>query len=231
MNIKNTHKFLVLSAFFSLLVSHCAHATVIVTVSGQKIMMESETGKNIQIKLQEEQKKLTSQLMADEKKIQEQEQQLIAYKEALEKEFMALDQAMKKNAFSSEERDKKAEEMHAKSMNFEHKKMDLESAAQKLQADAKKVQQKLGEIQQKEMAKLDNSVKVAITELATKHKWDIVFMEESVVFANGALSKTDEVITVLDQKAKAAAQEKKQSLVNKAEKEITKVVDKVKTAL
>lgn len=188
------------------------HAESIVTISGQKVMGESETGKAVQFKLQEKQRELASPLQTEEKKIQKLEEKLIADKETLEKDFAELEKAGK--MLSAEQREQQAEAVREKAIKFEDQKRELERSAQKLQVDARKVEAKMQELYQKEMAKMDMLVKETIKELAQKHNWDIVFMEESVVYSNPKLSKTPLVAEALDAKTKALNQAKKQTITD-----------------
>jgi len=224
-------KKIMITAYFATIFT-CVNANSIITISGQKVMTESETGKTIQSKLQEKQKDLAAPLQSEEKKIQDLERKLIADKESLEKDFVDLDKASK--TLSAEIRDQKAEALRDRAIKFEDKKRDFDRLVQKLQADARKVETKMSELYQKEMAKLDNLVKDSIKDLAQKNNWDIVMMEESVVYSNPKNSKTSLVIEDMDKKAKALIQAKKQTLekdMNKTDKDSNKTEHKVKEEL
>lgn len=209
--------------------SESKHTGSIITISGQKVMTDSETGKTIQLKLQDEQKKLTAPLQAEEKKIQDLEKKLMADKDGLEKDFTELDKAAK--ALSVEAKEQKAEGLRDRALKFEDKKRELDRLIQKFQADAGKVEKKMTDMYQKEMGKLDTLVKETIKELAQKNGWEIVLMEESVVFASPKVSKTPMVIEELDKKTKAMNQSKKQALekeVTKIEKDLSKTAQAIK---
>lgn len=226
-----TQNKIIIAVYFSTLFTF-VNAENIITISGQKVMSESETGKTIQLKLQEKQKDFASPLQAEEKKIQDLEKKLITDKESLEKDFAELDKASK--TLSAEIRDQKAENLRDRAIKFEDSKREFDRLVQKLQVDARKVEAKMSELYQKEMAKLDNLVKDTIKDLAQKSNWDVVLMEESVVYSNPKISKTNMVIEELDKKAKQLNQAKKQTLekdANKPEKAITKIENKVKEEL
>lgn len=184
--------------------------TVIVTVSGQKVMLESETGKSIQTRLQTEQQKLAAPLQAEEKKLREKEQKLIETKERLDRDVAEFDKNSK--SLTAEERNKKIESLQERAQKLEDDKRDLDRMVQKLQAEARKLEAKMGEVYKKEMAKFEALLQETIKELAQIHHWDIVLMEEAVVFAHQSVSQTKKVIAKLDEKAKAANLAKKQAL-------------------
>lgn len=210
-------------------VSDSKSGCLIVTISGQKVMTDSETGKTIQEKLQEEQKKLTTPLQIDEKKIQDLEKKLMADKDSLEKDFSELDKASK--MLSAEAREQKAEALRDRALKFEDKKRELDRMIQKFQADAQKIEKRMTDMYQKEMGKLDGLVKETIKDLAQRNGWEIVLMEESVVFASPKVSKTPMVIEELDKKAKSLNQAKKQALekeLTKVEKDLSKAAQAVK---
>jgi len=224
-------KKIMITAYFATLFTF-VNAETMITISGQKVMGESETGKAIQFKLQEKQKDLATPLQAEEKKIQDLEKKLMSDKESLEKDFAELDKASK--SLSAEVRDQKAEGLRDRAMKFEDTKREFDRLVQKLQAEARKVEAKMSELYQKEMTKLDSLVKDTIKDLAQKSNWDVVIMEESVVYANPKISKTNMVIEELDKKAKQLNQAKKQTLekdMNKPEKAISKIENKVKEEL
>lgn len=208
---------------------HANAGLSMVTISGQKVMTESETGKAIQLKLQDEQNKLAKPLQTDEKKIQDLEKQLITDKESLEKDFTELDKASK--SMTAEAREQKGEALRDRALKFEDKKRELERMIQKLQAQANNLEKKMTDMYQKEMGKLDSLVKETIKDLAQKHGWEVVLMEESVVYANPKVSKTPMVVEELDKKAKSINQAKKQALesnLTKVEKDLGKAAQTVK---
>lgn len=197
----------------------------IITISGQKVMTDSDTGKAIQLKIQDEQKKLTTPLQIEEKRIQDLEKKLMADKDNLEKDFTELDKSAK--MLAAEAREQKAEALRDRALKYEDMKRELERMIQKFQAEAGKIEKKITDLYQKEMGKLDALVKETIKELAEKNNWEIVLMEESVVFASPKVSKTSMVIEELDKKAKSINQAKKQALekeLNKTEKDLSKTV-------
>lgn len=187
---------------------------LIVTISGQKVMTESETGKAIQVKLQDEQKKLTAPLEKDKNVLQGLEKKLTETKKAIETQYAEFEKTSK--MLSAEAREQKAEGFRDSALKFEDMQQEFNRKAQSFEASAQKVEKKMNDLYQKEMTKLDGLVKQTINELAQKHGWEIVLMEESVVYANPKSSKTSMVIEELDKKTKALNQAKKQAL----EKEI-----------
>jgi len=224
-------KKIMITAYFTTLFT-IVNAETIITISGQKVMGESETGKTIQLKLQEKQKDLTTPLQAEERKIQDLEKKLMSDKESLEKDFTDLEKASK--SLSPDARDQKAEGLRDRAIKFEDTKREFDRLVQKLQVDARKIEAKISELYQKEMAKLDSLVKDTIKDLAQKNNWDIVMMEESVVYSNPKNSKTNLVIEELDKKAKQLNQAKKQTLekdMNKGDKGLDKIENKVKEEL
>ncbi len=164
-------------------------SVVIVTVSGQEVMTNSETGKSVQDKLKSAQEKLAAPLQKEGEKLQKEDQE-IADKEKSGK----IDKS-----------------------ELEFAKRELGLKIQKLQAEGQKVEAKLGEMYQKEMGKFESSIKETIKELAQQNNWDIVLMEEQAVYVNKkAVSKTSDVIKKLDEKTKAANLAKKQALEKEA---------------
>ena len=169
--------------------------TVIATVSGQEVMINSDTGKSIQEKLKSAQEKLAAPLQKEGEKLQKEEQE-IAEKE-------------------------KSGKLDKSELEFAKREFGLK--IQKLQAEGQKVEAKLGEMYQKEMGKFEGLVKDTIKELAQQNNWDIVLMEEQAVYVNKkAVSKTSEVMKKIDEKTKAANLAKKQALEKELEKEESK---------
>lgn len=162
--------------------------TTIVTVSLQKVMMESETGKAIQESLQAEQQKLAAPLQAKAEALQ-----------------------AKQDKIMTQEKDGK---LDRETLEFEKRQLGLEM--QKIQAEGQKIEAKLYEMQQKEMVKFQELVTQTISSLAATHGWDIVLAEEQSVYVNPALSKTKIVIAELDKRAKAAKLAKKEALEKEA---------------
>lgn len=168
-------------------------ATTIVTVSGQEVMMNSDAGKAVQDRLKDAQTKLAAPLQKEGQAIQDKEQKLI-----------------------EKDKDPKSDKS---ALEFEKRELGLQ--IQKLQAEGQKIETKLSEMYQKEMGKFEASVKETIKDLAQKHSWDIVLMEEQAVYVNKkAVSKTTEVIAELDKNVKAANLAKKQALENDMKKDV-----------
>lgn len=165
---------------------------VIATVSGQEVMMNSDTGKTIQERLRSAQEKLATPLQKESEVIQAKQQKII-----------------------EKEKDSKADKS---AIDFEKRELGLQ--IQKLQAEGQKVEEKLGEMYKKEMGKFEAAVKESIKDLAQRYGWDLVLMEEPAVYVNKkAISKTAEVITELDRRTKAANLAKKQALENDSKKD------------
>lgn len=184
----------------------------IVTVSGQKVMTESTTGKAMQEKLQREHKKASEPLEKAQQDLIKAETSLKSLQEDLQKEFTKFDSEAK--TMSADARDKKQIELQDKALDFESKKRTFERDAAKLQADAQKIERKMSELYQTEMTKLDSTVKATIKEEAEKNNWDLVLMEESVMYANPRISKTDAIISKLDEKTKAINMAKQDAIKN-----------------
>ena len=182
----------------------------IVTISGQEVMTKSETGKKLQDKMNNEQTKLTESLKKDETDIKKAEKSLMKEQEDLQKDFADFDKNAK--MMSSEGREKKQTELQEKAIKFDDNKRKFERDVAKLNAEGQKVQNKLSELYQKEMTRLDTFVKTTIKEEAEKNKWDLVLMEESIMYASPKISKTNMIIEKLDAKTKAQNLAKKEAL-------------------
>jgi Skp family chaperone for outer membrane proteins len=191
--VKTTTNLLLFSLLqASVLVNAESKPTAIVTVSGQEVMMNSDTGKAVQDRLKDAQTKLAAPLQKEGQAIQAKEQKLI-----------------------DKDKDPKSDKS---ALEFEKRELGLQ--IQKLQAKGQEIETKLSEMYQKEMGKFEALVKETIKELAQKHAWDIVLMEEQAVYVNKkAVSKTTEVIAELDKRAKAANLAKKQALENDMKKD------------
>lgn len=187
----------------------------IVTVSGQRVMTESQTGKEMQEKLQREHKKIAEPLEKAQIELQAAENHLKNLQDTLQKEFTKFDTEAK--TMSESAREKKQIELQDKGLDFETKKRTFERDAAKLQADARKIEAKMSEMYQAEMMKLDKLVKETIAEEAKKRGWKVVLMEESVMYADSSISRTDIIIQALDAKTKAAKLAKKEALEKKSE--------------
>lgn len=187
----------------------------IVTVSGQKVMSESTTGKEMQEKLQREHKKIAEPLEKAQIEVQTAESNLKKLQDTLQTEFTKFDNEAK--TMSESAREKKQIELQDKALDFETKKRTFERDAAKLQADARKIEAKMSELYQTEMMKLDKLVKETISEEAKKRGWKVALMEESVMYADSSISRTEIIIQALDAKTKAMKLAKKEALEKKSE--------------
>ena len=190
-------------------------STRIITVSGQKVMSESTTGKAMQERLQREHKKVSEPLEKAQQDLIKSEKTLKDLQDNLQKEFTKFDSDAK--TMSAEARDKKQVELQDKALDFDSKKRTFERDATKLQNDARKIEGKMSEMYQTEMNKLDTLVKSTIKEEAEKNNWELVLMEESVMYASPKISKTDAIISKLDEKIKAINMAKKEAIEKKSE--------------
>ncbi|MBI2344755.1 OmpH family outer membrane protein [Candidatus Dependentiae bacterium] len=187
----------------------------IVTISGQKVMTESLTGKAMQEKLQREQKKVSQPLEQAQQEVIKSEKTLRELQEELQREFTKFENDSK--TMSNDAREKKQIELQDKALDFEGKKRVFERDTTKLQADARKIEMKMNELYQNEMTKIDTLVKATIEEEAKKRGWKIVLMKESVMFAASKTDQTDVIIKALDEKTKALNMAKKEAIEKKSD--------------
>ena len=182
----------------------------IVTISGQEVMTKSETGKKVQDKMANEQERLTKTLKSEEESVKKAEKNLTKEQEDLQKDFADFDKNAK--MMSAESREKKQSDLQDKAIKFDDNKRKFERDVAKLNAEGQKIQTKLSELYQKEMTKLDDFVKKTIKEEAEKNKWDLVLMEESIMYASPKISKTSMIVEKLDAKTKAMNLAKKEAI-------------------
>ena len=182
----------------------------IVTISGQEVMTKSETGKKVQDKMANEQERLTKTLKSEEESVKKAEKNLMKEQEDLQKDFADFDKNAK--MMSAESREKKQSDLQDKAIKFDDNKRNFERDVAKLNAEGQKIQTKLSELYQKEMTKLDDFVKKTIKEEAEKNKWDLVLMEESIMYASPKISKTSMIVEKLDAKTKAMNLAKKEAI-------------------
>lgn len=200
MNIK---KSTLLYAILGLFTTEAAQAdmknkmngTNVVTISGQKVIQLSETGKKIQKKLQSEQEILSKPLQKDETIVRKKEKDLQEKKHKLDKE---AEEIATSKLLSQDAKQRKYEELQDQVRGLEEDKSELERLVKRLQSDAKRLEGKMSQMYQEEMTEFDKKIKHLIEEVAEKEGWDIVIMEESVVFASKQVSKTDFIIKELD---------------------------------
>lgn len=169
--------------------------TVVVTVNGQQLTQSSNLGKEINEKLLKEKDKLSKPLQDDEKKIIAKEQELQQKQKDLSKE---AEEVNKSSLLSQEAKQRKFEELEEKARRLTEDKSELERLIKRLQTDAKRVEGKIGQMYQEEMGKFDSMIKTTIKTLSAKEGWDIVLMEESIVYAGPSVSKTEVVIKELN---------------------------------
>lgn len=203
--------------------SHHKQSLDIATVNIQEVMISSETGKEIQQRLQDEQAKLVTPLQKEEQAVNKKGQALKELKDKLDKDIAEFEKIA--STLSKESGTQKAEALQERAQKVEDEKREFDRLVQKLQTDGQKLQAKLQELYQKEMTKFQTLVTETIKDLAHKHGWDIVMVEESAVYTNPALSKTKEVITEVDKRNKAAKLAKKEAL-EKAQADKSKSTDK-----
>lgn len=181
----------------------------IVTVNGQEIMTKSKTGQKMQKQLKDSQDELTKPLQPEQEKIQKLEKDLLSKKEKLDEEIA------NSKTLSTDVRNKKLEELQDDAATLDSMKRDFDRLVQKFQNEMRKVESKFQEHYQKLMTKFDTLVRETIKDLAQRENWTIVLMEESVVYATKAISKTEMIIEELDKRAQAADQAKKAAIEKK----------------
>jgi len=180
-------------------------------------MDDSEAGKAIRAKVQSEQEKLTKPLQEEDKKLQAKGQKLQAEKEALGAEVAEFEKNAK--MLSEQARQSKIDSLQDRGQKLEDGKRELDRMAQKLygnpnlniEGDVQKVEAKIQAVNQKEMGIFDTLVREVIKEVAHREGWDIVLMEENIVFVNPSVLKTNLVIAELDKKVKALNKAKKEA--------------------
>jgi len=204
LSTKKIFNFTFFSLFFAFPIYPESQKSTVVVISGQRVMTESDLGKQVQESLQKKQQELTAPLQNKEKNIREIEKKLLEEKNSLEKEFSSLDKNLNT--------DDRLESLRERALKLEDDKRNLDRMVQTLRADAQKIESKLSEMYQKEMAKIDTQIKETIKELAQRFNWDVVLMEESVVYSNPDISKTNLVIEELNKKTRAKKLEKKQAI-------------------
>ncbi|MBM17542.1 MAG: hypothetical protein CL947_00555 [Epsilonproteobacteria bacterium] len=197
----NTNKKALLFSFFTLLTSHVLvkTETTIVTISGQQVMQDSETGKRIQKELQEAQQELAKPLQKDQVTLQKKEKELIEKKKKLDKE---AEEIANSKLLSQEAKQSKYEELQDSARELEEDKAELERLAKRLQAEAKKVETKMSQMYQEKMGNFDTKIKTTIREVAERENWHVVLMEESVVYSSSKISKTTEIVKELNKHEK-----------------------------
>lgn len=200
MNIKKTS---LLFALITILAAEKIESNV-VTTSGQKIVTESKIGQELNEKLQKEKERLSKPLQEDEKVIIEKEKVLQEKKKEIDKEAEEISNS---KLYSPEAKQKKFDELQEKARRLEEDKAELERLIKRLQADAKRLEAKMTQMYQEEMGKFDGLIKETIKSVANKEGWDVVLMEEAVVYANPAVSKTDFIIKELDAKFKTPSKQ------------------------
>ncbi|HSW76049.1 MAG TPA: OmpH family outer membrane protein [Candidatus Saccharimonadales bacterium] len=201
------------SLFFSLAALLCitdiSAELKIAVISEQKIMTESESGKNVLAKIQSEQEKLAKPLQEEEKKLQAKAQKLQADDEAFQKdraEFQKNGNMLKEDA-----QIKKIDELKERQQKIEDDKEDFPRLVKKLQEAAKNVEPKMQAVAQKEMSAFMTLVKDTIKEVSQREGWDILYFEETLAYVNPSLVKNKVVFEALDKKVKAANQAKKEA--------------------
>lgn len=198
MTLKKTSLMLSFAALASSSIVMCEarqSGTIVVTVNGQQLTQSSNLGKEINEKLLSEKEKLSKPLQDDEKKIMAKEQELQQKQKDLSKEAEEIN---KSSLLSQEAKQRKFEELEEKARRLTEDKAELERLIKRLQADAKRVEGKIGQMYQEEMGKFDSTIKTTIRTLSAKEGWDIVLMEESIVYAGPSVSKTEIVIKELN---------------------------------
>lgn len=219
MNNSKTTLFFSLAAllFFTDISADAKSNSSIVVISGRKVMDDSEAGKAIRAKVQSEQEKLTKPLQEEDKKLQAKGQKLQAEKEALGAEVAEFEKNAK--MLSEQARQSKIDSLQDRGQKLEDGKRELDRMAQKLygnpnlniEGDVQKVEAKIQAVNQKEMGIFDTLVREVIKEVAHREGWDIVLMEENIVFVNPSVLKTNLVIAELDKKVKALNKAKKEA--------------------
>ena len=176
--------------------SHKNSGTIVVTISGQTVVQKSKIGQKVQKKLQEEQEHLSKPLQEDEKRIRIKEQELLKKKQELDKD---AEEITNNKLLSQDAKQRKFEGLQDRVRVLEEDKAELERLAKRLQADAKRLEGKMSQLYQEEMSKLDVQIRDIIKDVAAREGWDIVLMEEAVVYAAPSVSKTDVIIKELDE--------------------------------
>lgn len=195
----------------------------VVTINGQKIIKDSKIGKQINDELMAEKDKLAKPLLADEQHIMQKDQQLQKNKQDLDKEASEVTTS---TLLSDEAKQRKIEGLQEKARLLEKDKAELELLVKQIQQDAKRLESKMQQMYQEKMGKFDAKIKEVIKSIAATEGWDVVLMEEQVVYAGPSVSKTDVIIAKLDgdSSSKASGLEKE---LKKDEKELKQLKAKL----
>ncbi len=169
--------------------------TVVVTINGQKVIHTSKAGQEINEKLLKEKDHLSKPLQEDEKNIIKKEQELQSKKKNLDKE---AEEVSKNSLLSTDAKQRKYDELQEQARRLEEDRAELERLIKRFQSDAKRLEGKMSQMYQEEMSKFDATIKDTIKTLSIKEGWDIVLMEESIIYSSPSTSKTDVLVKELD---------------------------------
>lgn len=200
-------KSLPLAAILTALFTHNALQTVhIVTIKTERILKDSDAGRGIQEKVENEQKKLMAQFEKIEMALRKQEADLIEKQKALAKEEEKF--KTEANLLSAEARAEKYDELKRKRDDLNEDFANFERAKRKANEEAKKIEQKLDMFSRREMMGFEQDIKLLIEEISKSEGWDLVLPKEISIYASDATDKTNVVIKKMNDKTKKENEKK-----------------------
>ena len=183
-----------------------AKTPVVVSVKGEDVMKKSKRGNKNILDTQEDERKQMSPVVNQEKAIKNQELELLKKQKDLNDRAKELEE--KSKILSQEAQREEFENLQEEKRKLEEAAHDLQRAMQKLNDEFKRIQQKLKMSYQEKMAEFDKEVKETIQALAIENGWDIVLMQESLVYSSAKVDVTDTVIAKLDVQETARLEKK-----------------------
>lgn len=170
----------------------------IVTVKGSQVIKESQRGIAINEKLQKEEKRLTPNLNNLRSKLEKKEAEILKKQKALNEKAKEFEKSAP--LLSDEAKQRKFESLQEEKRVIDEEASELQRLGRKYNAEAQRVKEKLDKLNEKELVSFNDEIKETIEEAANEFNWDIVLMEESVVFSSKKVNKTKVVIDRLNKK-------------------------------
>lgn len=183
---------------FAMLLGNCAasFATTIVTVEGMRVIKKSNRGQEIEKKLLKEEKRLANPLNQLKEKLQKKEAEILKKQKEFNKKAKELEDSAK--ILSEEAQNRAVEQLQEEKQTIEEEASELQRLGRKYNTETQHVKDRLTKINEKEMTSFNEEITQTIQEVAKEFGWDIVLMQESLVYSAPKVDKTDIIIERLN---------------------------------
>ena len=170
---------------------------MIVTLNTKEIIEKSLHGKEIQKKINDEQASVTATFPAMEAAIKAKDTALAQQQNNYNEKVKSLE--AKTKMISDEARNKEIDALQDIRRQIEETTAERERLIRKFNEEAKRAEQRLEALYKKEMMAFEAEIRAVIESVSQSEEWDLVFKQESCIFASERTDRTAMIISKLDE--------------------------------